>query len=401
MKVLLLCKKFPWPLNDGEVVAIHNFVEAYAALGHQVTVLAINTHKHYTDPASLPNEVKQLANYISVKHNTDVKPIAALKNLLSGGSYHVERFISEPFRDKLTELLTQEQFDLVQCEGLYMGPYVNDIRKLYKGPVVMRCHNLESEIWERVAKDSSSLLKSLYLNIQAKRLAKYEKAQLNRYDALLPISDKDAKAFEKLGCTKPMHTVPAGVDIDKYTQYTNIKPEPLSVGFIGSLDWIPNLEGLKWFANEVWPQVRAQVPNARFQIAGRNMPDYLKNWNNHGIEVLGEVDDQYQFMARQEILVVPLFSGSGMRIKIIEGMAMGRAVISTTIGAEGINYTAAENMMLADDARTFSFKIATALLTEGRTESLGQEAKKLIAEQYDNKRLIADTIDVLNKEFGL
>lgn len=401
MKVLLLCKKFPWPLKDGEVVAIHNFVQGYASLGHEVTVIAINTHKHYTDPASLPENITKLAKYISVKHDTGVKPVAALKNLLAGTSYHVERFISENFRKELTTLLTQEQFDLVQCEGLYMGPYVDDIRKHHKGPVVMRCHNLESEIWKRVAHDSSSLLKGLYLNIQAKRLAKYEAQQLNRYDALLPISEKDAEAFKVLGCTKPMHIVPAGIDIKKYEQYADVKPQPLSVGFIGSLDWMPNLEGLKWFANEVWPQVRVQVPDAHFQIAGRNMPEYLNHWNNHGIEVLGEVDDQYEFMARQQILVVPLFSGSGMRIKIIEGMAMGRAVISTTIGAEGINYTAGENMLWADDARTFSFKIATALLTEGRPESIGQAAKQLIAEQFDNKHLMEGTIGFFKRELDL
>lgn len=401
MKVLLLTKKCPWPLKDGEVVAIHNMVQGYAAMGHEVTVLCINTLKHYTAPESLPDDIKKLAKYMPVTHDTGVKPLAAVRNLFSSRSYHVDRFISEPFRKTLIDLLKKEQFDLVQCEGLYMGPYVDDIRQHHNGPLVMRCHNVEAEIWQRVANDTNSLLKSIYLKLQAGRLATYEHKQLNRYDALLPISEKDAQFFEQLGCNKPMHVVPAGIDIKKYDGYIDHKAEPLRVGFIGSLDWMPNLEGLKWFANEVWPQVRAQVKGARFQIAGRNMPAYLNNWNNHGIEVLGEVDDQYEFMSRQQVLVVPLFSGSGMRIKIIEGMALGRAVVSTTIGAEGINFTEGQNMLVADDARTFSLKVATTLITEGRAEEIGKEARQFIAEHFDNRVLVQQVLGFLKSQFSI
>lgn len=401
MDILLLCKKFPWPLKDGEVIAIHNNIKAFSRAGHKVTVLAMNTLKHHTDVNELPEDISDMARYISVDIDTGVKPLPALQNLLLGGSYHIERFISKNFRKQLNDLLTQEQFDLIQCEGLYFGPYLEQIRSLTKAPVTMRAHNVEAEIWQRVAEETPGFLRKNYLKVQAGRMFRYEQKQFNRYDAIIPITERDASQIKSLGASKPVFTSPAGIDLERYDNYLNKDIQPLSVGFIGSLDWLPNVEGLRWLVHEVWPKVSRQLPAARLYIAGRNMPLTLKLWNSDTIKVLGEVDNSLEFMSNKQLLVVPLFSGSGMRIKIIEGMALGKAQLSTSIGAEGINYTAGKNLFVADNEAAFTKKMIQLLSHANTCQKAGEQARKFIEEQYDNNRLGERLLDFYKQQFDI
>lgn len=401
MDILLLSKKFPWPLKDGEVIAIHNNIKAFSQAGHRVTVLAMNTLKHHTDVDSLPESASGLARYISVDIDTGVKPLPALSNLVLGGSYHIERFISKNFRNKLQQLLQTESFDLIQCEGLYFGPYLEQIRGLTRAPVTMRAHNVEAEIWQRVADETPGFLKKNYLKVQAGRMFRYEQRQYNRYDAIIPITERDASQIKSLGASKPVFTSPAGIDLERYNDYLNKDYQPLSVGFIGSLDWLPNVEGLRWLVHEVWPEVSRQLPAARLYIAGRNMPLPLKLWNSPTVSVIGEVDNSLAFMSDKQLMVVPLFSGSGMRIKIIEGMALGKALLSTSIGAEGINYTVGKNLFIAGDRAAFT-KQMIQLLSHAKTcQNAGKNARSFIEEQYDNNKLGERLLAFYKQQFNL
>ncbi|CAN5271954.1 glycosyltransferase family 4 protein [soil metagenome] len=401
MHILILCKKFPYPLKDGEVIAIYNNIKAFHRLGHQVTVLAINTLKHYTDVATLPAEVLQLAEFKAVTVDTAVKPLAALKNLFTGGSYHIERFINKGFETLLVEQLASRKFDLVQCEGLYLGPYVGVIRKHYKGPVVMRSHNVESEIWERLAANEKNSFKKWYLTLQASRLKRYELAQLNRYDAIVPISPDDERKMREMGATVPMFTTPCGSDLDRYEPYQQSTPNPHSIFFIGGLDWLPNQEGVKWFVEEVWPVLRQKYPNLEFYVAGRNMPAWMKNLEGNGVHILGEIEDALGFIAESAIMIVPLFSGSGMRIKIIEGMAMKKAIVSTAIGAEGISYTDGRDILIANTKAAFIKHIDALLVHPQQVRNMGENARTLIESRYNNLTFAGQLIEFYQRIFAI
>lgn len=401
MNILILCKKFPYPLKDGEVIAIYNNIKAFQRLGHTVTVLAINTLKHYTDVNSLPKQVRGLATFHAVTVDTGVKPLPALKNLFTGGSYHIERFVNKDFKSLVVEQLVAQKFDLVQCEGLYLGPYVEVIRQYYKGPVVMRSHNVESEIWERLATNEVNPLKKWYLTLQAGRLKEYELAQLDRYDAIVPISGDDGRKMQQMGATVPMFTTPCGSDLDRYEPYQESHPTPNTIFFIGGLDWLPNQEGVKWFVEAVWPTIKTQHPEVQLQVAGRNMPEWLKSLQGNGVQILGEIDDALHFIAENAIMIVPLFSGSGMRIKIIEGMAMKKAIISTTIGAEGIEYTEGKDMLIADDAEAFTMHLSTLLNNPVEINTLGENARALIESRYNNLTFAAQLIEFYQRLFAI
>jgi len=357
MKILQLCNKFPWPAKDGGAIAVFNLVKSFSSLGCEVTVLAMNTSKHKFDLSHLPEEVKRMADFHAVDVDNEIRRSAALISLLQNKSYHIERFISSVFNEKLIKLLHEKEFDLIQMEGLHLSPYTETIRAFSEAMIVMRAHNVEHEIWKMIAKNEKKFIKRFYLNVLAKQLRNYELSRLNKYDLMVPISEPDAEKLKSFGCELPIHVCHASYDESSLTPDKS-KIEFPSLFFIGSLDWMPNQEGLSWFLKNVWNKIHPQFPDLKFHIAGRNTSEFeIPVVNKENIIVAGEVADAYAFMNSKAIMVVPLFSGSGMRVKIIEGMALGKTIISTSLGAAGIPCKDGQNILIADTPEAFSEKI--------------------------------------------
>ncbi len=377
----------PYPPKDGGSIATFNHIKAFAKLGHQVTVLAMNTSKHYFDTKDLPDEIKELAYFITVRVDNRINPLHAFLNLFTNRSYHVQRFISGEYRRILVSLLKKKTYDIIQLEGLYLSPYVETIREHSRASVVMRSHNVEHEIWERITANKAFSFKNLYLKILSKRLKKYEASKLNKYDLLVPITEKDAHNIKKLGCTKPVFTSQAGIDLEL------LRPDGVELDFpslfhIGALDWIPNQEGIKWFLKNIWSKLYISHPNLKFYIAGRGDSSWLEKIKYPNVEILGEIEDAYGFMRSKAIMVVPLFAGSGMRIKIMEGMALGKTIISTTIGAEGIEHVDKENILIANTPSDFITVITKCIENRDMVDKIGRNARKFVENNYDNTKIV-------------
>jgi glycosyltransferase involved in cell wall biosynthesis len=404
MRILQLCNKFIYPPKDGGAICSFNLTKAFSALGCEVTVLAMNTPKHYYNIKNLPHEIKQIADFIAVDVDTEIKILPALYNLLQNRSYHIARFISSAYNDKLIELLHKKEFDIIQLEGLPLSLYVETIRCFSEAKIVMRAHNVEHEIWERIANNEKSRvlgIKKWYLKILAIQLKKYEIERLNKYDILIPISERDAEKFKSLGCELPMYVCPATYD------ETVLKPDKSkmdfpSVFFIGGLDWMPNVEGLKWFLEKVWKKINTQCPDVKFYIAGRNIHKAktihsiiagLKN-----VVVVGEVENGYDFMNSKAVMVVPLFSGSGIRVKIIEGMALGKTIVSTSIGAEGIPCKDGQNILIADTADAFAEKIIKCINEKIYFSIIGDNALHFAKWQYSSMEVTKKLINFYQQE---
>jgi len=386
LNILFICNKSPWPPHEGGPIAMNNLIEGTLAAGHSVKVLAINTNKYKVDPVNIPNSYKEETNIELVYIDLGIKPIKAFLNLFTGKSYHVERFISDSFREKLEEVLSKQKYDIVQIETLFMSPYIDTIRKKSFASIVLRAHNIEHLIWRRVASITKNPLKKAYLVHLAKTLEKYEKTVLNEYDGIIPISSKDEEFF-KLESSKPVKTISFGVNASKLKIKKSTKPEH-SLFHIGAMNWIPNEEGIRWFLDKVWPTILVDIPELKLYLAGREMPDWLTNLDLKNVIVVGEVPDAHEFINSHTISIAPLFSGSGIRIKIIESMALGRAVISTTIGAEGIDYSIGENILIADDAASYVDAIQKLYNNIELCNSIGKNASTLILEKHNNSKLI-------------
>ncbi len=393
MKILQITNKVPYPANDGGAIACLNLTRGFALLGHKVTVLAMNTLKHHTDISEIPESVKDWADFKLVDVPARISPVAATYNLLfSGKPYNAVRFISQPFEKKLKKLLKKKEFDIIQLEGLYVCPYIPLIRKYSDAKIVYRAHNIEHEIWERTAAMSSGL-KRLYLKILSKRIKIFEKSFINSYDLLVPITERDGIMLDKLGNKKPMHVSPTGIESTVLIPHSKNLEHP-SLFHIGSLDWAPNQEGLIWFIERCWPKIHEQFPDLKFYIAGRNAPDWLvRRFHAPNIVFEGEVADAYQFMNSKSIMVVPLFSGSGMRIKIIEGMALGKPIVSTPIGTEGISTQSGKNILIADNEKEFVADVERLITDDELFQNISRSAIEYIQEKFDNLALAGALTD--------
>ncbi|MEX0725813.1 MAG: glycosyltransferase family 4 protein [Planctomycetaceae bacterium] len=382
MKILHLDKKIPYPPRDGGSIATLNIARAFARLGHDVTILAMNTNKHFFDTANLPDEIACELKMHAVKVNTDINPVAALAALLKKRSYNVQRFISKGFDNRLRAILTQEgPFDVVQLEGLYLVPYIPAIRDVSDAIVSLRAHNVEHTIWERRAEHTSSFVKRYYLNHLARRLREYEIRALDLVDAIVPISPIDERAFVDFGCRRPMHMCPASFSEDT-VRPNGATPPQHSICFLGALDWGPNREGLDWFMKKVWPAVLKRFPDLVIHIAGRNMPDAVNAWKSANVQIDGEVDDAYEYMRRFNLMVVPLLSGSGMRVKIIEGMALGKVVVSTPVGIEGIDVRHGEQAVIAETPEDYARQIIACLEDEGLCRRISASGLQFAREHF-------------------
>ncbi len=384
MKILQVTNKVPYPTKDGGAIACMNLTKGFAFLGHDVTVLAMNTEKHHVALDEIPDSVKDYARFILVNVPARISAFKALQNLLfSRQPYNAIRFITRNFGNALKQLLSDENFDVIQLEGLYVCPYIPLIRKYSKATIVYRAHNIEFEIWQRAAKMSKGLVK-FYLNNLSKRIRRFEVEHINSYDLLVPITERDGAILNELGNVKPQHVSQTGIDTSVLVP--NAKNlDWNSVFHIGSMEWAPNQEGLIWFVENCWPELHQKYPDLKLYIAGRNAPAWLINKLHYpNIEFAGEVDDAYQFMNSKSIMIVPLFSGSGMRIKIIEGMALGKTIVSTEIGAEGIEVNHNENIMIASDADSFVKTISNLLDNRELCEQIGRNAIDFIHKKFDN-----------------
>ena len=384
MKILQITNKVPYPVKDGGAIACMNLTRGFSLLGHQVTILAMNTLKHNITLVEIPESVKELAEFKLVNVAARISPVSALLNLVfSNKPYNATRFISDTFAQELKKILQENEFDVVQIEGLYVCPYIPVIRANSKAKIIYRAHNIEHEIWSRTAIMAHGFEK-YYLRNMSKRIKKFEIQTLNKYDLLVPITGRDEAILDKLGNKKPSHVSQTGIDSSVLIPNSKNLKHP-TLFHIGSLEWSPNQEGLIWFFENCWDAIRERYPDLQFYVAGRNAPPWFqKLLNLPNVVFKGEVADAYEFINSKSIMVVPLFSGSGMRIKIIEGMALGKPIVTTPVGTEGISTTSGENIIVVTNVEGFVQSISDLIENREYFDKISKNAIEYIHENFDN-----------------
>ncbi len=386
MNILMLCNKSPYPAGEGGPMAMNSIVRGLIDSGHNVKILAVNSEKYHIKEGDIPSSYKRQTGIELIDVDLRIKPIAAFRNLFSDKSYHVERFISDNFKNRLIEILKENKFDIVQLEMIYMAPYIETIREHSKAKIILRAHNVEHLIWDRIAKKTRLFLKRWYINHLVRTLKNYEMSAINRVDGIAAITYRDA-AFFRGETAIPVVDIPFGVNPDEFVPKYEVKEKP-TLYHIGSMNWMPNEEGIHWFLKNVWDKIAKRESDLILNLAGRHMPKWLTNLRKKNINVVGEVPDAREFIRSNDIAIVPLLSGSGIRIKIIESMAMGRTVITTMVGAEGIQYSEYENIIIADSPAKMVEVICKIIKEPQEAERIGKNARKLVEDIYDNRKII-------------
>jgi glycosyltransferase involved in cell wall biosynthesis len=386
MKILQVSHRVPYPLNEGGTIGIYNYTRGFFEAGHEVTLVCLNGIKHEIDSDEAYSELKKYSEVFIFDIDTNVKAIPAFLNLFTKQSYNAIRFYNKDFERFLVNLLTSNTYDIIQVEGTFVAMYYDVLRKYSKAPIILRQHNVEYQIWQRLAVNETNPLKKWYLNLLSKRLYSFEKECVNKFDAVVPVTPDDGELFKKMGCIKPIFVSPAGINTNYWQP--SAKENPYHIFHLGSLEWMPNREAVLWFLKDVWPLIISLDKRFHLFIAGKNMPDFMKQMKYENVVMAGEVKDGAEFVSDKAITVVPLLSGSGIRLKILEAMAASKLVISTTIGAQGIDYENGKNILIADKPEEFAAIFKQIALDANYYSNVSKNGFELIKSKYSNDAVI-------------
>ncbi len=382
MRLLYLCHKVPYPAVDGGALAILNMLSILKSLGYDIKLLTIATQKHPVPQSGFPDEFIQLYKPESYFLDTRIKAKDALWNLLfEKDSYHLKRFNDTGFKNKLQEVINEYKPSKILADSLYSCLNINFIKQKYPIKVVYRAHNIEHQIWQGIGKKALNPAKKLYHYIQNRRFEKEELTLIQESDAILSISESDTAFFKKYFPQKPLMKLPFSIDLNQYgfsNDYT-LK----SVFFIGAMDWYPNAEGIKWFIDHVWERVCIKHPDAVLHIAGKAMPTGFLQIKNKQIKNFGEVRDAKAFMNKLPIMIAPIFTGGGIKIKVIEAMAMQKVVIGTPFSMIGIMATDKKNFLQAQTADDFVSALEYCFTHTDKLSEIGHQAHNLINTEFN------------------
>ena len=386
MRILWLKTELLHPVDKGGKIRTYQMLRAINAK-HPITYLTLD------DGAAAPDARERALEYASAVETVpfSVAPRGSLRffaelagNLLSPLAYSLARYEVAAFRERVRAHLVAGDTDLVVCD--FLTPWVNmpsDV-SAFGVPVVLFQHNVEAEIWRRHAEVASNPVSRWYFGLQHARMAHYERAACRAADHVVAVSEHDARIFrERYGVTS-VSDVPTGVDIQYFDPAPFAARVPGRLVFTGSMDWMPNADGITWFTEQVWPRVRAAKPDATFTVVGRNPPAAVQALATpgSGIEVTGSVPDVRPYLGAGSAFVVPLRIGGGTRLKIYEAMAMECPIVSTTVGAEGLPVKHEEHLRLADEAADFAAQCVELLDRTELAHAMAQRAARYVRDNF-------------------
>ncbi len=385
MRLLYLTHKPVFPIVDGGCKAMYQFLQCLFDNHYSIKHICLSTQKHMFDLSQYPDDLAKKIHPQSCSINTSLNYLAAIKHLFINKSYNVSRFDTPIMHEKINEELLQQKYDLVILESIFLSPYIETIRKSSRAKILIRTHNVEYTLWEQQAKKTSSIIKKWYLKKLAKDLKKAELEALQKVDLVATITDEDEHNFRQAGITTSIFTLPV-----------TLKPSTLPINsisckicFIGAMNWQPNREALNWLIDEIFPILKHKIPNIELHIAGSFIGDLLQENKDEAIVVHGFVNDSTTFLTSHGILVLPIKSGSGVRIKLLEAMSLGVPCITTSKGAEGIRNKDA--VFIAETTEAFIDGITTLLTSEFLCQKLSQNAKTYIQHNHSTE-LISNLI---------
>ena len=381
-KILQISARLPLPLDDGGRIATWNLSRCLHYNGYAIDLVCYTDDdrqlpKWRTDLAEVFASVATVPKNMERQHPTNL-----LHALATGSSYFVRKFYTRAYAEHVRRLLSENSYDATLIDGAFMGGFLPVLRSAGNaaGKVILRQHNVEYEIFERLAEREQNMAYRLLLRREARLFCLAEKNLVDRVDEVWAITQRDADTFEATGTRRPISVLGPFIDIDHYQIDSHSNIDPHSIVHLGGLSWKPNANGIQWFLEQIWPSVLEQFPDATFHIVGKSPPAWLRNRSDENVIVKGFVDDERPTINRSNIFIVPLHEGSGVRIKILTAMAMGKVSLSTSIGAEGIEW---EGLIIRDRPEEW-IKAITEQFRQPAQPS--RDAAAYIAEHYGWRR---------------
>ena len=375
MRILQICPRVPYPLQDGGAIGIFNITKHLTMRGHQIQMVAFGK-----DKAASINGLRQYCPLAIVQHQTANSRLGAILNIASPIPYTISKYHTDAMFRKLQELVAPSRFDIVHVDHLHMATYGVFLKERYGLPIVLRQHNLETAVMERFTRTQQSAWLRGYARLQHRKLLRYEPNLCEQFDRCVMITPEDERRLQMMSQRVRTIVIPAGVDLPSLAG--GVSEESPNILFLASLDWPPNVDGFLWFYENVLPLVRREEPEVQVSIIGKGQSPRLQQLKHPNVRFIGFVADVAPYLQAARVCIVPLFAGGGMRIKILEMLAHGKGVVSTSIGCEGIAAANGQELLVADDAKNFAEAVLAILRNQTLRLHLGRKARQLVEMKY-------------------
>ncbi|MDG1333798.1 MAG: glycosyltransferase family 4 protein [Crocinitomicaceae bacterium] len=388
MKLLYFTSKPIYPSVDGGCFASKKFLSCLLHANIDVQYVTLSTNKHPFDLNKFPSELVECVNPIDYFVNTDVSMVPALKSLFSSNSYNADRFYLREIEALLTELIKKEAFDGIIFDSLYTLPYLEGIKPIFNGKIGVRTHNVEFRLWEQYAEDASGI-KKWYLKRLAKDLKRFELQKLKEVKTILSISKDDSAEFKSFGVKTKIVDIPVNMNVGA----NEIKTADNRIYHLGMMDWEPNRQAVNTLI-EWMPDLRRKNPQLELHIAGSKSEEFIQEDTENGIHVHGFVDSVDDFAKNHGILVSPIQAASGVRIKFLEAMSIGIPIITTPVGALGIEYKSCNCISIAESKDAFISQIVELSTNGNKREEIGRNALNYIDKNHNIDAISQSIVEI-------
>ena len=382
MKILWVKAGKLLPINTGGRIRSYNILR-YLANGHDVTVFSYYQGKQ--DPSYDEALSRHFSDTVCIATGAPgngsprlLRTLHYLSKLCRASPYAVSQFDSKRVRLALRNYLQSRRFDVAVCD--FLAASLNFPNRVVI-PTVLFQHNVEAVLWQRQSQVGASPIARLAFSVEAAKMKRYEPAAIGKFDHVVAVSDSDRRRMGGVSDDR-ITVVPTGVDIEKFAgKAVAVVSDPVVV-FTGTMDWEANVDGIEFFCDQIWPMILAEIPDARLLIVGREPGPRVKRLASASVEITGTVPSILEYLEKAAVVIVPLRIGGGTRLKIYEAMAMGKAVVSTSIGAEGLDVHPDRDIVLCDEPSEFAHRVIQLLRDGNLRLRYGREAVKTVS-QYD------------------
>ncbi|MCJ7507489.1 MAG: glycosyltransferase [candidate division Zixibacteria bacterium] len=387
MRILWLKSDFVLPPDTGGKIRSYNIIKQLAQIDEVIYLSFVDqyhTSEHKRDMETCVQKVISVFKKSEKKYNFGFY-LRLFTRLFSPLPYIIYKYRSSEIKKIIDDLWKKQQFDILLCDFLEMS--IN-LKERTPFPKILFQHNVESTIWERFHHTEKNWLKKLYFSYEKKRMRNYEALACQKFDKVLAVSEADKVKMEQEFGVDNIVVLPTGVDTE-YFAPREVEKKPYNLVFTGSMDWLPNQDAMHYFCEEIYPLIKKDIPQINLCIVGRNPSEAILKLseNDKTVEVTGTVEDVRPYMAKSEIYIVPLRIGGGTRIKIFEAMSMGLPVIATSIGAEGLDVTPDQNIIIKDSPGDFAKSIVELLEDKNKRRRIAEEGRKLVNCEHDWKKV--------------
>ncbi len=409
MKILFLSQLVPYPPDSGPKVRSY-YTLRHLAQRNEVTLLAFSRSDDMPELIEHLNSLCHAVYTIPITRSTVKDGIDFMMSVLQKQSFIIRRDEVPEMKSKVEELVKKTHFDFFHADQLWMAQYAIWAKKAAWGTrLLLDEHNACYQIFQRLADEEQNPFKKIAYRREWPALKRYEAWACRQFDHLVTVTNQDRKTLESLVNTtyhisEPLNfqVIPICVDTE-ILQMVEPAPNATEVLHMGTMFWMPNVEGVAWFIERVWPLVKKRVPKARFSVVGKRPPEKLHQLaeSDESIKIHGYAADPMPYLQNCAAFIVPLRSGSGMRVKIVEAWARGLPIVSTTVGAEGLEYANNENILIADGEENFAEAVVRLLSDPDLNQKLRENGRRWVERKYDWRRVYQDWDKIYQKSQDL